>query len=312
MKIDIEKRKIAANWFKELRDKICNKFEEIETEFLEKARISKILDSEKGIELSQDKNKLKFERTNWKKQASNTNEVDSNADDFGGGEISIMRGNIFEKVGVNFSEVNGYFSDEFRNSIPGTKDNPEFWASGISLVAHMRSPHVPAVHMNTRFICTDKCWFGGGADLNPIFEALNDTEDFHSSFKNACDKYDENYYTKFKKNCDEYFFIKHRNIPRGVGGIFYDYLNINSENYNFEQDFNFTKDVGLAFLDIYPKIVVRNMLKSWTIEERETQLKKRGYYTEFNLVYDRGTKFGLMTGGNTEAILMSLPPVAKW
>jgi coproporphyrinogen III oxidase len=219
-----------------------------------------------------------------------------------------MKGNVFEKVGVNISTVFGEFSPEFRKQIPGTENNPNFWASGISLVAHMRSPLTPAVHMNTRFICTEKTWFGGGGDLNPMIEVEADTNDFHGSFKKACDKHNPEYYEKFKKNCDEYFYIKHRNQARGVGGVFYDYLNSG----NFENDFSFTQDIGLAFLDIFPKLVRRNMLKNWTEEQREIQLKKRGYYAEFNLIYDRGTKFGLMTNGNTEAILMSLPPVAKW
>jgi coproporphyrinogen III oxidase len=219
-----------------------------------------------------------------------------------------MKGNVFEKVGVNFSKVYGEFSEEFRKEIPGANKNPQFWASGISLVAHMKSPLVPAVHMNTRFICTEKNWFGGGADLNPMFEVAQDTHDFHQAFKAACDKASPDYYEKYKKWCDEYFFIKHRGVARGVGGIFYDYLN--SEN--FEADFNFTKNVGLAFLEIFPNLVRRHMHEKWTDEQREHQLKKRGLYAEFNLVYDRGTKFGLMTGGNAEAILMSLPPVAKW
>jgi coproporphyrinogen III oxidase len=219
-----------------------------------------------------------------------------------------MKGNVFEKVGVNISTVHGKFSEEFRKQIPGTENNPEFFATGISLVAHMCSPLVPAVHMNTRFINTQKHWFGGGGDLNPMYEVSQDTADFHQAFKKACDSYDMQAYDKFKKECDEYFFIKHRNQTRGVGGIFYDYLN----SKNFEKDFTFTKNVGLAFLEIYPKLVRRHMFESYSEEQREHQLKKRGFYAEFNLLYDRGTKFGLMTGGNVEAILMSLPPVAKW
>jgi coproporphyrinogen III oxidase len=274
-----QKKEIAAKWFKELRDNICSEFEKIEDELV-----------------GSDNTAGKFERKAWQRDGG------------GGGEMSTMRGRVFEKVGVNISTVFGQFSEEFAKQIPGAEENPEFFATGISLVAHMHSPLVPAVHFNTRFIVTSKSWFGGGGDLNPMYEVEADTKDFHEAFKLACDKHDPEYYPKFKKWCDEYFFIKHRNESRGVGGIFYDYLDSGS----WEDDFEFTQDVGKAFLDIYPKIVRRNMLDSWTKEQREHQLVKRGRYTEFNLVYDRGTKFGLMTGGNTEAILMSLPPEAKW
>ncbi len=271
-----EKQGITSQWFQQLRDKICAEFEKIEEEFGES-------------------NPGKFVRKNWDREGG------------GSGEMSLMKGNVFEKVGVNFSKVYGEFSEEFCQQIPGAAENPQFWASGISLVAHMKSPLVPAVHMNTRFICTTKNWFGGGADLNPMFEVAEDTTDFHQAFQAVCDKADPLYYDKFKKWCDEYFFIKHRNVARGVGGIFYDYLED-----DFEKNFTFTKNVGLAFLEIFPKLVRRRMFEKWTDEQREHQLRKRGLYAEFNLVYDRGTKFGLMTGGNTEAILMSLPPVAKW
>jgi len=279
-----EKQKLTSNWFKKLRDKICFEFEKIEQEF-------------------DPKYPGKFQRKNW-------NRLDKSSDnnDGGYGEISMMKGNVFEKVGVNFSEVYGEFSKEFRHEIPGADKNPKFWASGISLVAHMKSPLVPAVHLNTRFICTEKSWFGGGSDLNPAIENPQDTIDFHSSLKKACDESDPNYYEKYKKWCDEYFFIKHRGVARGVGGVFYDYLNTD----NFENDFNFTKNIGLAFLDIYPKIVRRHMAKKFNEEQKQIQLQKRGLYAEFNLVYDRGTKFGLMTDGNVEAILMSLPPLARW
>jgi coproporphyrinogen III oxidase len=279
-----KKQKKCSDWFKSLRDRICFEFEKIEEEFDKKYP-------------------GKFERKNWNRQDNS-----SPSGDGGYGEISLMKGNVFEKVGVNFSEVHGEFSPEFRNEIPGANEDPRFWASGISLVAHMKSPLVPAVHLNTRFICTQKTWFGGGTDLNPSIENAQDTIDFHASLKKACDSSDSSYYEKYKKWCDEYFFIKHRNIARGVGGIFYDYLNTE----NFENDFKFTKNIGLAFLDIYPKIVRRQMSKKFTEQQREIQLKKRGLYAEFNLVYDRGTRFGLMTGGNVEAILMSLPPIAKW
>lgn len=274
-----EKKQLAEKWFRELRDKICQEFENIEDEL-------------SGSNFFAGR----FERKKWQREGG------------GGGEMSLMKGRVFEKVGVNISTVFGKFSDEFAKQIPGAEENPEFFASGISLVAHMHSPLVPAVHFNTRFIVTSKQWFGGGGDLNPMFEIDADTKDFHNAFKDACDKHDESYYPKFKKWCDEYFFIKHRNESRGVGGIFYDYL----DSGNWENDFSFTQDVGKAFLDIYPKIVRRNMFDEWTKDQREHQLIKRGRYAEFNLVYDRGTKFGLMTGGNVEAILMSLPPEAKW
>lgn len=274
-----ERKQIAAEWFKNLRDLICTEFEKIEQELS-----------------GSDKPAGTFERKKWQREGG------------GGGEMSIMRGRVFEKVGVNISTVFGQFNEQFAKEIPGADKDPSFFATGVSLVAHMQSPLVPAVHMNTRFIVTSKSWFGGGGDLNPMFEDEQDTKDFHGAFKAVCDKYNPEYYDKFKKWCDEYFFIKHRNEARGVGGIFYDYL----DSGNWQQDFEFTQGVGKAFLDIYPKIVRRNMQKPWNNEQREHQLVKRGRYAEFNLVYDRGTKFGLMTGGNTEAILMSLPPEAKW
>lgn len=279
---------LLVDWFCRLRDNICSEFEKIEIEYAAA--------NNKPFELEILPDQAKFNRKNW------------NRDGGGGGEISLMKGNVFEKVGVNFSCVFGNFSESFRHQIPGTKESPEFWACGISLVAHMRSPLVPAVHMNTRFISTAESWFGGGADLNPIYPKPEETKAFHQALKNACDAYDLGCYDNFKKKCDEYFFIKHRNESRGVGGIFYDYLNSG----DFEKDFSFTGNVGLAFLDVFPRIVRTNMFSSWTDQDREYQLIKRGRYTEFNLIYDRGTKFGLMTNGNPEAVLMSLPPVAKW
>lgn len=273
------KQQKALEWFQALRDQICLEFEKIEM----------------ALEES-DKAAGHFERTQWKRPGG------------GGGEMSIMRGRVFEKVGVNISTVHGSFSEEFRNKIPGTEKDGTFWASGISLVAHLCSPLVPAVHMNTRYIVTGKEWFGGGADLTPMFENEADTTRFHAALQEACDRHDPNYYTKFKQQCDEYFYLPHRQESRGVGGIFYDYL----ESGNWENDFAFTQDIGKAFLDIYPSLVRQHMHKSWTKEEREHQLVKRGRYVEFNLLHDRGTKFGLQTNGNTEAILMSLPPEAKW
>lgn len=278
----LEERKTrAAAWFRQLRDAICAEFEKIETELT-----GTHADRPAGV----------FTRKQWQREGG------------GGGEMSLMKGRVFEKVGVNISTVHGEFSPEFRKQIPGAAEDPRFWASGISLVAHMHSPLVPAVHMNTRFICTTKQWFGGGGDLNPMVPVEQDTADFHAAFKAACDSYREGAYAEYKAWCDEYFFIPHRNEPRGVGGIFYDYVNSG----DWEADFAFTQNVGKAFLHIYPQLVRRHMNAAWTDEQREHQLRKRGRYAEFNLVYDRGTKFGLMTGGNTEAILMSLPPEAKW
>jgi coproporphyrinogen III oxidase len=270
-----EKQSIASAWFMSLRDQICQEFEKIEKEF--------------GSD-------PKFERKPWDRAAG------------GGGEMSIMHGKVFEKVGVNISTVYGDFPVNFAIEIPGTEASSSFWASGISLVAHMASPRVPSVHMNTRMVCTEKLWFGGGADLTPTIEFEEDNRDFHMAFKNACDKFDPSFYPKFKKECDEYFFIKHRNESRGIGGIFYDYFNTG----DWQQDYVYTQEVGLAFLQVFPQLVRRRMYEAFSHEEKEKQLIKRGRYAEFNLVYDRGTKFGFMTGGNTEAILMSLPPVAKW
>lgn len=286
-----QRQEQARDWFSELRTSICTAFEALEDEL-----------SGDNAERFSDKAPGRFERKTWQREQG------GETGDFGGGEMSLMRGRVFEKVGVNISTVKGEFSEDFRNRIPGAEEDPRFWASGISLVAHMQSPLVPAVHMNTRFIVTTKSWFGGGSDLNPMYPDEQDTADFHAALKAACDKHDPDYYPRFKEWCDEYFFIPHRNEARGVGGIFYDYLDSGS----WEDDFAFTRDVGRAFLEIYPQLVRRHMERPWTEEQRRHQLFRRGRYAEFNLVYDRGTQFGLKTGGNVEAILMSLPPEAAW
>lgn len=272
----------AETWFHDLRDKICAAFEKIEDEF------------EPGEGPAG-----RFQRKPWVRAEG------------GGGEMALMQGRVFEKVGVNISTVHGAFSESFAKQIPGAAENGgHFWASGISLVAHLRNPHVPAVHMNTRMIVTNKGWFGGGSDLTPMFVDAHkeDADDFHAALKTCCDRHDPAYYPKFKKWCDDYFFLPHRNEPRGVGGIFYDYI----DSGNWEDDFAFTRDVGETFLSAYPQIVRRNMTRPWTDADRDHQLLRHGRYVEFNLLYDRGTNFGLKTGGNTEAILMSLPPEVKW
>jgi coproporphyrinogen III oxidase len=271
----------ASEWFASLQSRICAAFEAIEDEYAA---------ARPGATAG------RFERIATAREGG------------GGGVMAVMHGRVFEKVGVNVTTAWGEFSPEFRGQIPGAADDPRFWVSGISLVAHLCSPLVPAVHMNTRHFRTRKHWFGGGTDLTPMFPDEADTRDFHAALKAACDKHDTTYYPRFKEWCDEYFFLKHRNERRGVGGIFYDWL----ESGDWEKDFAFSRDIGEAFLSIYPEIVRRHMLRSWTEAQRHHQLIRRGRYVEFNLLYDRGTQFGLKTGGNIEAILMSLPPVAMW
>ncbi len=273
----------AREWFETLRTRICAEFEAIEREA--------------GSDAA-------FDYLAWDRQEAGN-------DNPGGGVRGVMKGQVFEKVGVNVSTVSGEFSPEFARTMHGAEDNPGFTATGISLVAHMANPHVPAVHMNTRFLTTGKAWFGGGADLNPPIPYEEDTEAFHARFRAACAAHNPTYYERFKKWADEYFFIPHRNVARGVGGIFYDHLECADEA-EWDRNFAFTRDVGEAFLDAFPKIVRRRMGQQWSAAEKEAQLEWRGRYVEFNLVYDRGTLFGLKTGGNIDAILMSLPPEVKW
>jgi coproporphyrinogen III oxidase len=269
----------ARTWFESLRDRICAAFEAIEREA--------------GSDAA-------FDYIPWDR-------VDPSGGPGGGGTRGVMKGRVFEKVGVNVSTVGGTLEGEFGKSIHGAGDDPRFFATGISLVAHMANPHVPAVHMNCRFLATTKRWFGGGADLNPPLPVAEDTAEFHAVMQGACDAHDTDYYPRFKTWADEYFYIPHRNVHRGVGGIFFDHM----EN-GFEADFALVRDVGEAFLDIYPRIVRRRMETPFTDQDLAQMRAWRGRYAEFNLVYDRGTLFGLKTGGNIDAILMSLPPVATW
>ena len=269
------KKDLTSNWFKILQDSICENIQKLE------------------------KNKIQFKSTSWKRNLKK---------DEGGGEYRILQnGRIFEKVGVNYSKVYGLFPKQFKKNILGAKRDPRFWASGISVVMHMKNPHMPAMHFNTRYICTTQNWFGGGMDVTPSKIDINEKKEFHNILKNMCDRHNKNYYKRYKKWCDEYFYLPHRKEQRGIGVIFFDY-----KKRNFMDDFKFVRDVGVTFQYIFNNIISKKIKKKWTLKDKEIQYIKRGRYAEFNLLYDRGTKFGLQTGGNTEGILMSLPPIAKW
>ena len=274
--MDLEiKKELTSNWFQTLQNAFCDDIKKIE------------------------KNKTKFSSNTWRKNKFKNE---------GGGEYRILQnGNVFDKVGVNFSKVHGRFPKKFQKNIPGAENDPRFWASGISVVMHMKNPLIPAMHFNTRYICTTYDWFGGGMDVTPSKIDMFEKKYFHKILKDMCNRHNPNYYKKYKKWCDEYFYLPHREETRGIGGIFFDY-----KKKNFEKNFSFVRDVGVTFQEIFNKIIQRKIKKKWTIKDKEEQYIKRGRYAEFNLLYDRGTKFGLKTGGNIEGILMSLPPLAKW
>jgi len=269
------KKNLASNWFKTLQNAFCESIIELEN------------------------SKIEFKSTTWKRNKKK---------DEGGGEYRILKnGSVFDKVGVNFSKVYGKFPKRFQKNILGAKKNPNFWASGISVVMHMKNPLIPAMHFNTRYICTTLEWFGGGMDVTPSKIDKLEKKEFHKILRNMCNKHNKTYYSKYKKWCDKYFYLPHRKEPRGIGGIFFDY-----KKDNFKKDFKFVRDVGVTFQFIFEKIIKRKIKKKWTVKDKEIQYIKRGRYTEFNLLYDRGTKFGLQTGGNVDGILMSLPPIARW
>ena len=275
------KKKLASGWFYQLQQLICEEFEKIETDF--------------GKKTNQKSKHFLKKKWNRKKNGG------------GGTHAIIKNGLLFDSVGVNFSEVYGKFPKEFKSQILGAKKNPNYWASGISVVAHMKNPKIPSLHFNTRFVVTSKEWFGGGMDATPCIKDDNEKKTFHKKIKLMCDMHNKKYYPKYKKWCDNYFYLPHRNETRGIGGIFFDY-----KKENWKKDFNFVKDSGLCFLDCAKNIIKKKMYKTWNKKQKNFQLIKRGRYVEFNLLYDRGTKFGLNTGGNVQAILMSLPPEAKW
>ena len=274
MNLEIKKN-LASNWFKLLQNAICNDIINLE------------------------KKRVKFRSKIWEKNKKK---------DEGGGEYRILEnGKIFEKVGVNFSKVEGTFTNELKKKIPGATKNPKFWASGISIVMHMKNPCIPAMHFNTRYVCTTHDWFGGGMDVTPAIKDDKEKKEFHNTLRKMCNRHNKNYYEKYKKWCDEYFYLPHRREARGIGGIFFDY-----KKNDFKKDFKFVRDVGVTFQLLFNSIINKKYKKKWTSKQKELQYVKRGRYTEFNLLYDRGTKFGLQTGGNIEGIMMSLPPVAKW